>query len=121
MILSFGWPGMMEAVLAERKTVTRRDWSDSYASRFQQGDIVTAYNRQPAWGGRPFALIEIQRIEREPLSRLLRNADYAMLELVREGYDPAACLEPAEEFSTLFGDLRHGDPWRIEFRLVSRL
>lgn len=45
MIISFGWTS--PALLAGRKTVTRRDWNDDYADRFYEGQIVDAWNTSP--------------------------------------------------------------------------
>lgn len=55
--ISFSWT--TPALVNGEKTVTRRDWKDSHASRFSQGDIVKAYDRRPDLGGRPVALIRL--------------------------------------------------------------
>ena len=49
-IISFAWT--TPALLAGRKTVTRRDWSDRYALLFHADDFVAGYNRSPRHGGR---------------------------------------------------------------------
>lgn len=57
MIISFAWT--TDALLAGRKTVTRRDWSREYAARFKAGSIHQAYNRGPRIGGHKVADILI--------------------------------------------------------------
>lgn len=54
-IISFAWT--TPALLAGRKTVTRREWSEDYAQRFHAGDEIAAYNRNPRHGGRQVATI----------------------------------------------------------------
>ncbi len=49
MIISFAWT--TEALLAEVKKVTRRDWSKEYAAKFRSGTVHKAYNRQARFGG----------------------------------------------------------------------
>lgn len=58
-IISFAWT--TPALLAGRKTVTRRDWQLGYASGFHAGDLVAAYNRSPRHGGRQVATIRLTR------------------------------------------------------------
>ena len=45
MIISFGWT--TPALLAGRKTVTRREWDPDYAQRFFEGQLVDAWNTSP--------------------------------------------------------------------------
>lgn len=45
MIISFGWT--TPAILAGRKTVTRREWDPDYADRFYEGQVVDAWNTSP--------------------------------------------------------------------------
>ena len=68
-IISFAWT--TPALLAGRKTVTRREWSNDYARRFRAGDLVAAYNRNPRHGGRQIATI---RLTREPYRESTRSA-----------------------------------------------
>ena len=58
-IISFSWT--TPALLAGRKTVTRREWKESTAKQFKAGDIVQAYNRSPRNGGERVGYIEITR------------------------------------------------------------
>jgi uncharacterized protein YqfB (UPF0267 family) len=48
-VISFAWT--TPALVAGRKTVTRREWSDAYAARFHEGDLIQAWNRQPRFKG----------------------------------------------------------------------
>jgi len=52
-IISFAYT--TPALLAGRKTCTRRDWDAAYAARFHRGDLVRAYDRSPRFGGRHVA------------------------------------------------------------------
>ena len=56
-IISFAWT--TDALLAGKKTVTRRDWDDRYARRFQAGDICAAYDKSPRFGGKKVAEIKL--------------------------------------------------------------
>lgn len=56
--ISFAWT--TPALVAGRKTVTRRDWSDRYAASFRAGEFVAAWNRQPRFrGARQVAVIRL--------------------------------------------------------------
>jgi uncharacterized protein YqfB (UPF0267 family) len=56
-IISFAY--MTPALLAGRKTVTRRDWDADYAKIFKGGDTVSAFNRSPRFSGKKVAEIEL--------------------------------------------------------------
>jgi hypothetical protein len=113
MIISFGWT--VGEFRAGRKTVTRRDWPDSHANRFKPGAIVSAYDKQPCWGGVPIGTIEIVSIRRESINELFARPDYANQELRKEG----GRWNRVEDFAKLFHNSKYGDPYRIEFRVVS--
>lgn len=55
--ISFAWT--TPALLAGRKTVTRRGWADGWAAGFRAGDLVAAYDRQPRFGGHQVATIRL--------------------------------------------------------------
>lgn len=55
--ISFGWT--TAALLAGRKTATRRQWDRAYARRFRRGDRVAALDRAARFGGRRVAVIEL--------------------------------------------------------------
>lgn len=49
------------ALLAGKKTVTRRDWKESHAAKFKAGDLVAAYDKSPRVGGKQVAVIRITK------------------------------------------------------------
>lgn len=55
--ISFAWT--TPALLAGRKTVTRRDWKESWARSFREGELVGAYDRQPRFQGKQVAVIRL--------------------------------------------------------------
>lgn len=57
--ISFTWT--TPALLAGRKTRTRRQWKLRYAQKFHAGDLVTAYNKSPRIGGKPVAIIRLTK------------------------------------------------------------
>ena len=57
MIISFAWT--TPALLAGRKTVTRRDWTKAYAHRFHAGELEQAWDRTPRIGGHQVAIIRL--------------------------------------------------------------
>ena len=73
-IISFAWT--TPALLAGRKTVTRREWKDRHAATFRKGDLIAAYNRQPRFGGR----------------------QVATLRLTQDAYKESTALAPPEDF-----------------------
>jgi ASCH domain len=83
MISSFSWT--TQTLLDGKKTVTRHDWPELHAKKFRMGAIVTAYDKQPCWGGRPVARIQIVSVRRESLNELYASPQYARAELNREG------------------------------------
>jgi hypothetical protein len=56
-IISFAYT--VPALLANRKTCTRRAWNDDYARRFKKGDMIKAYDRSPRFGGKQVAIIQL--------------------------------------------------------------
>ena len=55
--ISFNWT--ITAFLSGHKSVTRRDWKDSYAKTFKKGEVVAAYNKQRRFGGKKIGLIKL--------------------------------------------------------------
>ncbi|ODU25009.1 MAG: hypothetical protein ABS95_01130 [Verrucomicrobia bacterium SCN 57-15] len=109
MILSFGLA--KAPALAKTKTVTRRDWSDKYASQFRPGTIHSAWTAAPYARGKFIGKIEIISIQREALVNLSKSREYAREELRKEGG-----LWTLPEFLKLFEELRFGHPFRVEFK-----
>jgi hypothetical protein len=58
------------ALLAGRKSRTRREWPDRYASMFKAGDHCQAFDRSPRFGGKQIAIIEIIEIKKQHLSEM---------------------------------------------------
>ena len=56
-IISFAWT--TPALLARRKTCTRRDWKRSFATRFRAGELVQAYDKQARFGGKRVGIIRL--------------------------------------------------------------
>lgn len=114
MIISFAHT--TEALLTSRKTVTRRDWKESYFRQwvraYRAGRVVhDAYDRLPRVGGEFVGEI---RLVCEPYWE--RLADMPESDLLAEG----GLWSSKDEFIALFG----GDPEKrvvvIRFELVGR-
>ena len=67
-IISFSWT--TPALLAGRKTVTRRDWPARYERQFKPGDLCQAYDRNPRNGGKCVAIIRLLSVTYEPLRQM---------------------------------------------------
>ncbi|RYG49039.1 hypothetical protein EON79_02615 [bacterium] len=68
--ISFAWT--TPAVLADKftpelpaKCVTRRDWKPSYAASFKPGEILSAWTRQPRFGGEKFGTVSVIAVTQE--------------------------------------------------------
>ena len=68
-IISFAWT--TPALLAGRKTCTRRNWTTNYALKFKAGEIEQAYNRNPRIGGKRVGLV---RLTEDPYPELTGEA-----------------------------------------------
>ena len=109
MDISFSWT--TEALLAGKKTVTRRDWSTKHANKFKVGTWHWATNKQRRFGGKIIGRVYIVSIRREPLVKMLNDTKYGYIEIEKEG----GLWKTPGEFVRLFGELRYGDPYRVEF------
>lgn len=56
-IISVAWTA--PAVRARAKFCTRRDWPDSYARLFHEGDLVQLYDKTPRAGGKLICLVRL--------------------------------------------------------------
>jgi hypothetical protein len=75
-ILSFAYT--TPPLLALIKRVTRRQWSERFAGRVREGDLVKAYDRAPYYGGKHVADIQIQvKPYLEPIARM-PDEDYVL-------------------------------------------
>lgn len=73
MIISFAWT--TPALLAGRKTVTRRQWSEKHASRFKEGTVVQAYDKSQRNGGKQVATLRVDSIIHER-TKFMTEQDY---------------------------------------------
>lgn len=73
-IISFAWTA--PALLAGRKSCTRRAWNDAYARTFHAGDLVLAYDRSPRVGGRRIATLQLTQVPVKEFIGLAPDADY---------------------------------------------
>jgi hypothetical protein len=114
--ISFAWT--TPALLAGRKTVTRRLWDDRFAQRFiwayQNGDPVIAYDKNPRNGGKPVATI---RLTAEPCKESL--GDISEADVRAEG----GLWLDAEDFIAAFLDknpllTENSQVWVIRFELI---
>lgn len=78
-IISFAWT--TPALLAGRKTVTRREWKDRHAVTFRKGDLIAAYNRLPRVGGHQVATLRLTRDAYKESTALAPPVDFE-----REGF-----------------------------------
>jgi hypothetical protein len=117
-IISFAYT--TPALLAGRKTRTRRLWDDAYAQRFHKGDLVQAWDHVPRVKGAK--RVGTIRLTAEP--RKEHISDMPAWDYEREGF---AYLN--EKGLTIWGDNPHKafDDWRekgdneywvIDFELV---
>jgi len=67
-IMSFAWTS--PALLAGRKSRTRRSWDDEYAARFKTGDMVQAWDKSPRFKGKRIAIIQILGVRKEDIFRM---------------------------------------------------
>lgn len=56
-IISFGWTAI--ALLTGNKTVTRREWTESYAESFYKGEYLQAYEKSLRYVGKHIATIQL--------------------------------------------------------------
>lgn len=73
-IISFAWT--TPALIAGRKTVTRREWVDGYALTFHAGDLAAAFDRSPRYGGHQVATIRLTRDPYKESTALAPEGDY---------------------------------------------
>jgi len=105
MIISMAWT--TEAFLWDKKTVTRRFWSDKYAQRFHEGDIVDVYNKSLRNGGRKIGEMRITaKLYKQ------RLGDMPDEHFEREG--GTMYWANKEEFVEVMGG-KDAVPWVIEF------
>lgn len=111
LIMSFAHTA--DALVAGRKTVTRRCWKESHAAKFTPGTLVAAWDHLPHRGGKKIAVLRIVSV------RLSDVLGVGTVEAMREGFADAA------EFFMAWrkahgGRARclRGKCYRVEFELV---
>lgn len=116
MTISFAWTS--PALVAGKKTVTRRDWKPEHARKFKRGDKVTAYNKSPRNGGKPIAVIELTA---DPY--LERTSKMTLESYQREGLTwlhSIGAVVPPDLWWNAWRDLDE-ELWVIEFELLEVL
>jgi hypothetical protein len=109
MIISFAWTASQ--LLSGQKTVTRRTWTDVYASTVTPGMICQAWDKSPWFGGRHIADIRITDLYKEALR------DMPESDLTAEGFPELS----RDAFMTKFFGEREIDldtrVWVVRFEL----
>jgi len=114
-IISFAWT--TDSLLKGKKTRTRREWDDKFASRFRVGDLIQAWDKQPRFKGKRVAIIKITGIKKEDIS-LMPDEDYekeGFAYIEKQGQSIWG-QEPKEAFKEWRED--GGDYWVIDFELI---
>ena len=117
--ISFAWTA--DALVNGHKTVTRREWTDNYAARFHQGDLLRAYDKRPAWGGKAVALIRLTQTPYKQRSDRLPATDwYAEGFAWLQGAKKTVGKETPREVWRRWQD-EPQDFWVIKFEVVELL
>lgn len=89
----------VDAMLEERKEVTRRDWKLDYWKSWDPGDEFKIYTRSPRNGGEQIGLGRIIQSSREQADLIKRDRKYGQKEARLEGFgdreDPLQALVDA--------------------------
>jgi uncharacterized protein YqfB (UPF0267 family) len=118
-IISFAWT--TPALLAGAKTITRREWTEDHALRFDAGDLVKAYDKSPRAHGRQVAEI---RLTRDPYAQNTRNLTDN--DFLREGFSWLVLngTQADRDRVQRIWEEWHVAPralWVVEFELVDRV
>lgn len=66
-----------QALLAGRKTVTRREWKDSYAATFKRGELLQAWDKNPRTRqGKKVAIIRLAAVPEHQRARDIPDEDW---------------------------------------------
>lgn len=118
--ISFAWT--TAAVQARCKDVTRREWDDDYAARFQKGEVVGALDKTFRAGGKQFGTIRLLEKPYKESESLMPDRDYA-----GEGFeflDKLPRFKPAMWKNTIMrfkfeNDRDYGDEfWVVRFEIL---
>jgi len=115
-IISFAWT--LDAVLAGRKTKTRRYWNDDYAKRFKKGDLVAGYDRLPRVGGSQKTTIQLTEAPYKQRTSLMTEQDFEDegLKYMEEQDLWIQLLTPRQFFENW--QLADEELWVISFKLM---
>ena len=105
------------AIVAQRKCVTRRQWSPKYAPLFHRGTRAMAWSRQAQYGGERIAELELTR---DPRLENIQGADPEEV-YVTEGFqyldDPqGSLLEATRRWARLDQEY-----WVVQFKVTTVL
>jgi uncharacterized protein YqfB (UPF0267 family) len=112
MIISFAWTKKTLTLRnkRKRKTVTRRFWKDHYARRFKKGTVHDAYDKDPRYGGKKIAEIQITKdLYKEKLDKMTDS------HFKREG--GTMYWKNKQEFIKMM-KARGDEPWVVEFKVI---
>ena len=114
--MSFSWT--TPALLARQKSVTRRDWKDSYARQFKKGDLVQAYDKSPRYGGKKVGVIRLTEDPKKEMSNLVEDK---LDEYVNEGFYYLKKRFNTRDTDDIFNDwVWNPRPlWVVRFEVVS--
>lgn len=114
-IISFSWT--TPALLAGRKTMTRREWSPRHANGFHRGDQVQAWNKSPRNGGKKVG--EIVLTADPEFTSLLDMEDYECEGFAFFDENPSELAPNAPDFHQVWEKWREGETavWVVRFRL----
>ncbi len=116
-IISFAWT--TPALLARRKTCTRRKWLRSTAERFQAGELVQAYDKQARFGGKRVGIIRLTAAPYLESTTKAPESDweaegFAYLESIGALVDG---LEPRKLWQS-WRELEPAELWVVRFEVV---
>lgn len=117
--ISFAWT--TPALLAGRKTRTRRDWSNSHVLKFHAGNLVAAYDKSPRIRGRKVAIIRLTFDPFQTNTAHLNDKDWEL-----EGFAYLSAIDAKVNGMTpstfwLAWKAAKLNLWTIDFELVRRL
>jgi hypothetical protein len=118
--ISFAWT--TPALVAGRKTVTRRDWKDRYARSFHAGELLAAWDKQPRFkGARKVAIIRLTAAPAKESTAAMLPADWKA-----EGFEYLSSIGATLHGETPLNVWRSWvmypqDLWVVRFELVTVL
>ena len=74
MIISYAWT--TDALLAGRKSVTRRNWNPGYAAKFREGTVHDAFDHLPRAHGKKIGDVQIARVPYPERASDIPDADF---------------------------------------------